>query len=728
MERVSEQWSKANARSQGRTDANLSNDSNHLGGIPADEYATKEYVQEYHDTKEGNLKDYVDRQDQSILNEAKEYTNSQIRNQDFSDFAKLTDVQALDNKLSEEIEEGLATQKSYTDSKTQAIVDDVNANFQDVENSINTLNGNMNELFQSVSSGKGVVAEAITDKGVPTSASDSFNTMATNIRAIPTSSGGGGGEGGSGEDDPNYVNTGDATATAADILSGKTAYVKGKKIYGNLVYTDVGSGTIYNPDNPYPDKAEVELIYAEKDGEIELNTATHDTYKVYDISSDKRLMIAWDEDEEKLKTFLRGTTILGDGYAQVKNDNGELVTPEYTFTDLGITGIENYQLGAIKFSIMNAEQDKSGYECRVALLFRKTVETSSAEAIYKCFIFRVSTYDGEITSENESYIAGVEGSTGTYIYYNRWEFESDTKLTNACSSSLYIRREIDLVWSPDNYTLAIMVYCNQCSYLKIYRFKNSSFGSEENYDSVVELKYSNPMYYGMWDGTYRQLQFANNDRIVNVIRYGTYGGSRYISDMLIFDEDMNLLKKYTEDTNGSGGMGATAMAITSDGLYCLDNNRVFYSVTINYTTGDVEVNQLNSLPTSYTLEEAVFTKDNKFLIIREPSPDSRTKIFSVDFINQIYELIGSSNNYDNLKILSNLKNIELPGTKQLIETVLDKEELIGLKYQGQMFYNNVFNAGRFTAGQGDVRKGKTFIGWQGIPETGTMEVTEVEEQ
>ena len=191
MAKVSEQWSKANAKSQGRTDANLSNDSEHLGGIPADEYATKEYVQEYHNTKEGSLKDYVDRQDQSILNEAKEYTNSQIRNQDFSSFAKLTDVQALDKKLSEDIEAGDNAQKAYTDQKTNAIVKDVNANFQDVENSINTLNGTVNELFQSVSSGKGVVAEAITDKGVPTSANDSFNTMATNIRAIPTSGGGG---------------------------------------------------------------------------------------------------------------------------------------------------------------------------------------------------------------------------------------------------------------------------------------------------------------------------------------------------------------------------------------------------------------------------------------------------------------------------------------------------------------------------------------------------------
>ena len=191
MAKVSEQWSKANTKSQGKTDANLSNDSEHLGGIPAEDYATKEYVQEYHNTKEGSLKDYVDRQDQSILNEAKEYTNSQIRNQDFSSFAKLTDVQALDKKLSEDIEAGDNAQKAYTDQKTNAIVKDVNANFQDVENSINTLNGTVNELFQSVSSGKGVVAEAITDKGVPTSANDSFNTMATNIRAIPTSGGGG---------------------------------------------------------------------------------------------------------------------------------------------------------------------------------------------------------------------------------------------------------------------------------------------------------------------------------------------------------------------------------------------------------------------------------------------------------------------------------------------------------------------------------------------------------
>lgn len=47
----------------------------------------------------------------------------------------------------------------------------------------------IDEVFQSVSSGKTLIAGAITDKGVQTSASDSFSTMATNIAAIPTGGG-----------------------------------------------------------------------------------------------------------------------------------------------------------------------------------------------------------------------------------------------------------------------------------------------------------------------------------------------------------------------------------------------------------------------------------------------------------------------------------------------------------------------------------------------------------
>lgn len=42
----------------------------------------------------------------------------------------------------------------------------------------------VDECFQSVSEGKALVADAITDKGVSTSSTASFSTMATNIRNI----------------------------------------------------------------------------------------------------------------------------------------------------------------------------------------------------------------------------------------------------------------------------------------------------------------------------------------------------------------------------------------------------------------------------------------------------------------------------------------------------------------------------------------------------------------
>lgn len=40
------------------------------------------------------------------------------------------------------------------------------------------------EVFQSVSNGKTLIAAAITDKGVSTAATDSFQTMASNIESL----------------------------------------------------------------------------------------------------------------------------------------------------------------------------------------------------------------------------------------------------------------------------------------------------------------------------------------------------------------------------------------------------------------------------------------------------------------------------------------------------------------------------------------------------------------
>ena len=54
---------------------------------------------------------------------------------------------------------------------------------------ITSLQSELNSLKTSVSNGKSAVASAITDKGISTSATASFDTMAANIRNIPISAG-----------------------------------------------------------------------------------------------------------------------------------------------------------------------------------------------------------------------------------------------------------------------------------------------------------------------------------------------------------------------------------------------------------------------------------------------------------------------------------------------------------------------------------------------------------
>lgn len=93
----------------------------------------------------------------------------------------------------------------------------INNNFDIIDAEIKNAQDKANQAFQSVSDGKTLVAGAITDKGVNTSPTDTFQVMADNIEAIVT--------------DPSIGTT---DAVAADVLSGKKVVSQGNMIEGTM--------------------------------------------------------------------------------------------------------------------------------------------------------------------------------------------------------------------------------------------------------------------------------------------------------------------------------------------------------------------------------------------------------------------------------------------------------------------------------------------------------------
>lgn len=714
MAKASEEISKYKANSSAKPDSNIANDSLHLGGIDADEYATKDYVQKYHNTKEEKLKQDISNQDKTVLEEAKAYSDEIVKSQDFSGFAKVTDVQAIDDKLSQKISNQGTEQKNYTDGRIQSVVNDVNTNFDNVGKSIESLNNSTNQLFQSVSDGKSKVAAAITDKGVDTASNASFDDMANNIKNISSS-------GGDIPTDPNFVNTGDATAIADDILSGKTAYALGQKVYGTHVCEggiDTGDATatpydilkgktayvksskitgvlsVNSSGNPSYDAGAVEPIY----GTV---TTGYNVKKLLNSpsinSSCNTIIYNSISGEPEYEIYIKSSVLYVEAiteylYSFYKTGNKQ----EFPLTDLGIINTDgtttNYNIQGFAVSNMNI---KNPY---IVILVSTASTASSVE-------LNIIPYS--LVYDNEEKMNKIKFDTSKLKHQS-------ISLESSIINLSYLTQPMQI---SDDGSLIV-------SRIAYFKGSNVSYAFHLIFISVnlenLKIEYTTK-YFSSATGPAINFYF----KIINNKYVYAYDDTYYYVHIFMLTNNGILLKQQDE---------YSFMAMSSDGKYLITKNNAtefkLNSITLDYDKATITISEIKKfkvangntdllINSSSTQKNGLIIGENKYFLFLN---NKKTEIYSIDLeSNNILTYIDSTDTVvftNKGQIFDDCFLWETNGGGFFLSK--DYSRIIGVKYKDDYYYKTTSDI--LTARPEDVASGKTFIGKAGEQETGTMEV------
>ena len=518
---------------------------------------------------------------------------------------------------------------------------------------------------------------------------------------------------------PTYgTDTSNATATEADIAYGKTAYARGQLLIGTA-------------QNMSPD---VEEIYGIDDN-IQFNTNTSNFLE--DPITGEKISLGDTVFSENLNYCVRKEFINNDEYiaSYPVNDNGlyimqstsiggqtETKKYRYSKSDLGIE--ENENITSIKLA------PGSGNTTLLYVVTRKALEENPSQYEFFLYIFTYHLRENGVIGkeyENEKEIVNIKEKinmsttniSNLYIfpkYTNSKEFFLGFSSEEGAGIRYGYLRLYQILINADYTTQTISMkheYTDLYSYRLSISYQNRELSKDDKF--IYRQTYT-------YNDQYNVIYIDDATNKLYGINIASNGGVR-----TNYNNVNN--RFYTIEDESDTQFYITQHKIILEGAALKD----YEEKTIKFTLDNTDLTKYNLL---FAHETPVVVLQNQILLFPYNKNDS-SLFYCIPVnlnINNISDgdtislatanLNALSVTFDrnNTVIYNNINNSKLiifKSKPNIINFGIDEENIVGVKYKGKTFY--ALEGEQLTAGGPDVRKGKTYIGWMGYPETGIAE-------